>query len=250
MLRPALSLFTVLLVCVGCVSHAPPPQPRNKFLKIGTGSRIDILRDFDRFTASHMPPGWVLEGAENHEVFQPKNRIPSVYMTMRDGRQGVHILEGEKSFVLARYTSAHLLVSPYLSWNWYVSEHKDPRHPVRLIVGLQGGNPNASSPPVNNLIWRGNGLPPYDRLIAIGFDDTALKRGNLFPMGEIAYYAQRGGQEQANRWHTEASDLSLIYRTVWPQDDMKNVKITFVGFMSDVSQHGGGMTFTDIWLSR
>jgi len=219
-------------------------------LQIGTGSRINVLTSQTQFYKDKMPAGWVIEGADADDLFNARNKIPNILMTQKMGQTGVHIQTAHSDFILARYTHANLLVSPYLIWDWFVSEHKGEHHPVRLLIGFYGGNPE--SPPLENgkLIWKGNDLPPYDRLLAIGFDDMALKRGNLYDMGKVKYYAQRGGYENSNIWHQEAADLNTLYARSWPKDNIGNVTINFVGITSQSNSNPGGITFSSIRLSR
>ncbi|MDV7339407.1 hypothetical protein RYZ26_07375 [Terasakiella sp. A23] len=242
-----LFLMTIALGLSACVSTTPKPK---KAMIVGTGTKIDVLGPRHYFSKDGVPRGWVVEGANLRDVFAPRQSLPHIYMTQKDGRRGVHIQSGEKDFILARYQSADLLVTPYLFWDWHVSEHKTDHHPVRMLVGFYGGNAQSIPLRQNQLVWRGAGLPPYDRILAIGYDLTALKRGNIYNMGRVKYYVQRGGFEQTNRWHREGVDLSLVYRQAWPNDNINNVKITFVGMSATRSQVGGGMTFSSIHLMR
>ncbi|SCA58048.1 hypothetical protein MTBPR1_80102 [Candidatus Terasakiella magnetica] len=238
-------LLSFVFTLEGCAS-----QKKEKYLQIGTGSRIDILGPRAQFYPNNIPAGWVIEGMDFDTAFSNRNKVANIFQARKEGMVGTHIQNGAKDFILARYTKAKMLVTPYLTWQWNVSEHKGEHHPVRLVVGFYGGGDK--SPPLGNdaFIWRGEKLPPFDRLLAIGFDDMALKRGNLYSMGRVKYYAQRGGVEQTNMWYDEAIDLSLVYQRAWPRDDRSNVIVTFVGFAGQSSPSGGGITFSNIWLSR
>jgi hypothetical protein len=243
-IRSLFFLIGIGLALVACGAQT------NKTLKIGTSSHIDVLTPNTQFYKDRMPLGWVVEGASLHDLFTTHTELPSIYMTRKEAKSGVHVQTGHKDFILARYTQANLLVSPYLIWDWYISEHKEEHHPVRLLIGFYGGNPE--SPPLESteLIWKGKGLPPFDRLLAIGFDDMALKRGNIYDMGKVKYYAQRGGIENTNMWFQEAADLNRLYARSWPNDKIGNVMINFVAIASQ-SLHGqGGITFSSIQLSR
>ena len=243
-MRHLLALCLLALVLSACGSSKP------KHLEIGTGSRIDILTPQLQFYKSKIPAGWVIEGADYEDLFEARTKLPNIFMTQRNGQRGVHIQSGTDDFALVRYTRAKLLVSPYLSWQWHVSEHKNEHHPVRLLIGFYGGHPK--SPPLEpeQFIWRGQNFPAFDRILSIGFDDMALKRGNLYSMGKVKYYVQRGGFEQTNLWHDEIVDLSLIYNRAWPTDDQGKVIITFVGMTSQSDQFAGGITFSSIRISR
>lgn len=241
------SILCLILISFGlsaCGKTAP------KHLQIGTGSRIDILTPQTQFYKGRIPAGWVVEGADADDLFNATDQLPSIYMIQKDGRTGVHIQNTNKDFLLARYTQAKLLVSPYLIWDWFVSEYKAEHHPVRILIGFYGGNPESPKQEKSNLIWTGKGLPPYDRLLAIGFEDMALKRGNLYSMGKVKYYTPRGGFENTNTWHQEAADLNTLYAKSWPNDHIQNVTINFVGISSQSTSKPGGITFSSIRLSR
>ncbi len=243
-MRIILLFLSLLLSVTACVSSPP------KHLKIGTGSRINVLDVNTKFYQGHMPLGWVIEGTDADTLFNSTNHIPNISMARKDGLLGVHIQSAPEDFILARYLQAKMLVSPYLTWRWYVSEHKSQHHPVRLVIGFYGGD--MESPPLqaDQMIWHGKNLPPYDRILAIGFDNYGLKRGNIYNMGKVKYYVQRGGIEQTNQWHFEAVDLSMLYKRAWPQDQTGNVVITFIGMSAQSNIDIGGTTFATIQLSR
>jgi len=244
-----------LIVCLalpfflqGCLTQSQSSaQPT---YKIGTGSRIDVLDGREQFHKNRIPRGWTLSGIDMDDIFDPHKKVRHIMQTRKDGQQGLHIQNMEREFILARYTNTRLLVTPYLSWYWNVSEHTGQRHPVRLLIGFYGADAQSTPLSQNQFIWDSEKLPPFDRLLAIGFDDLALKRANLYTMGNIKYYVQRGGIEQTNQWYFEAADLSLIYQRAWPDDASANVFVTFVGFWADNAPGIGGITFSKVQLSR
>jgi len=69
-------------------------------------------------------------------------------------------------------------------------------------------------------------------------------------MGNVKYYAQRGGFEQSNMWHNEIVDLSLIYNRAWPGENSGNVIVTFIGMAAQSNIAPAGITFSSIRLSR
>jgi len=243
-----LSVICLSIVLLqGCVTQ---PKKTTQAMKIATGSRFDVLTPVSGFQKNRLPPGWVLEGINQSQMFHPDRQVKNLFMVKKDGELGLHIQNDVRDFVLARYVNTRLLVTPFLTWRWNVSEHKGLHHPVKLIVGMYGGAPGSGTLNPHSMIWNGSGLPPYDRLLTIGFDDTALKRANIYSLGKVKYYVQRGGIEQTNQWYFEAADLSMIYRQSWPKDDLGKAFITFVGLSAQTSPNGGGMTFSNIRLSR
>ncbi|NVK19095.1 MAG: hypothetical protein HWE30_10395 [Methylocystaceae bacterium] len=242
-MKQTLLVISLLFSLTACATE-------KKAMIVGTSSKINVLTARDQFSPTHIPKGWVIEGADQDKLFSNKDKLPNIYMARKNDRIGVHIQSGHDDFIVARYQATKLLVTPFLIWNWYVSEHKSPHHPVRLVVGFYGGQAQSEPLDPSLLVWRGQELPPFDRLIAIGYDQTALKRGNIYSMGQVKYYVQRGGFEQTNRWHQEAADLFQIYRRAWPDDHLGNVKITFVGMAATQDSGDGGITFSNIQLIR
>lgn len=242
-MKQSLIVIMLLLGLGACATE-------KKAMIVSSSSRIDILKPSDQFSPNHIPKGWVIEGADAEDIYSNTDKLPNVYMVRKNNKVGVHVQSGPDDFIIARYQAAKLLVTPFLLWNWHVSEHKSPHHPVRLVVGLYGGNPISEPLSKASLVWHGQDLPPFDRLIAIGYDQTALKRGNIYSMGNAKYYVQRGGFEQANIWHEEGADLSQIYRRAWPNDHIGKAWITFVGMAATQNSGDGGITFSDIRLIR
>ncbi len=243
-------MIRLLLFCLLAFSLQACQQ--TKHLKVGTGSRIDVLNWKHQFSSHHLPNGWIISGMDPEDLFETRGKLPNIYMIRKNGHPGVHLQSTKEDFILARHTNARLLVSPFLLWRWYLSEHRTEDHPVSMIVGFYGGAPESEPISQQNRIWKGEELPPFDRVISIGFNELALRRGNMFSKGQMKYYVQRGGVEQTNKWHDEAADLSQIYKWAWPEDDQKNVHVTFVGMTARAGPEdlSAGATFSNIWLSR
>lgn len=236
------------VILLGACS-SPPPEAAKK-LKIGTGSRMELFQNQLKFGPQNLPKGWVLEAEDLEGLFSRQGQIPAIYHTYKDNRFSLFLQNHPAGFMLVRYSRAKLLVSPYLNWQWHVSEHTGERNPVQLVVGFYGGNPQSPAIDLKKLVWRGAGLPPADRLLAIGYDEMALTRGTLMAAGKMHYYTQRGGIEQTNQWHREAADLQALYQRAWPDDRLGDVVITFVGFAAFGGPEMGGIAFSHVGLSR
>lgn len=245
---PRFSLIIALCAFLGGCFFSTPPAPRP--YQIGMDGNVTILNSAMRFSPQRLPKGWVLVGGEDQNLFQSDTRYPAISQNSIAGLYGLRIESSDRDFLLARYTNTYLLVSPYLIWHWYVSRHYDTHHPVRLLIGLYGGAPDSPPLPSLELVSDGKGLPPYDRLISIGWDNTALKRGQGQFMGHAYYSTQRGGIEQTAQWHQEASDLLSLYKQAWPRDNIKNSRITFIGIASRAGEEAVGSYFAHIQLTR
>lgn len=146
--------------------------------------------------------------------------------------QGLPALELKSSntaTIAVRRVDAMLLATPFLSWQWNLSDHGPGIHPVRIVVGFSGGVPEGE-----DATQLGGGLPTHDRALALVWGDTMLKRGSLsLPPAEhpteAPLYTVRGGRENTRRWWPEAVDLSQFYAKAWPSDDRRQVRITFIG---------------------
>jgi hypothetical protein len=235
-----LSIFAL----TSCITSSPPPA--KKIQGMGHASRIDILTGYTHFKPNDLPRGWSLSGLSQKEAFRGAKHLPVVQQFKTKGRAATHIQNQQKDFILYKRTGASLLVTPYLLWQWHPYEHTGAHSPVRLVIGFKGGKTQIDEdekPPAND-------LPDYDRILNIGFDDMALKRNNLYTMGKLKYYTQRGGIEQTNQWFSEAADLSVIYQHAWPKDDLSKAMITFIGFGAVGQNQAGAISFANVQLTR
>lgn len=168
--------------------------------------------------------------------------------------RSVRVICGRKPGILFRHVDAILAVAPYLSWAWNVEPHAGTEHPARLIVGFYGGNPESGSWGSRPLAWLGPNLPPYDRLLTIGWDTSALRRGSLSAPRKNPraprHYTERGGEENTGTWQFETVDLSQIYRQAWPGDDIPRTKIMFIGLASVACPTPAAASFSGLVLSR
>lgn len=210
----AISLFAFILLS-GCA------VPR---AAVDEAGKLDVLGPTPDFAAGGLPGDWVIEG----DVTRLQLAVAE-----RAGVPALRLINGEKGFVLVRRTSASLLATPYLSWSWNVDDHGQGNHPVRLIVGFWGGNPDSAGWGNRPLVGLGTRLPPHDRSLAIAWADSALKRGSLvLPSGgerHVPLYVLRGGRENAGAWWFETADLAELYRRLWPNDRIERVQVMFIG---------------------
>ena len=204
----ALATLVLLAAC------APPRAG------IDVEGKLDVLGPTPDLVAAGLPGDWAVQGRA--EPGQAR-------VVERDGVPALRLAPGANGFILARRTDAQLLTAPYLSWSWNADHHGEGLHPVRLIVGFQGGSGGG-----NDGSFGGGALPAHDRSFAATWADSALRRGTLFraqpdeaPRAPI--YIVRGGRENANVWWLETIDLERIYRDLWPGDDPARAKIVFIG---------------------
>jgi len=205
-----LALAIVLLV--GCAVPRTSLEP--------DGGQIRILGPSPNFSIDTLPTSWVIEGIPGKAPVIDKDGVPALRLT-----------SGSDAFILARLTRARLLATPYLSWAWNMTSHGGATHPVRLVIGFQGGNPQGKSRGGKPRRWFGTALPPHDRRLAIVWAAAALKRGSFDDRVEITLrrYIQRGGRENIGSWWLETTDLADLYARAWPEDDRGQVGIAFIG---------------------
>jgi len=202
--------------------------------------RLDILGPKPGFNPASLPADWITGGItdSNHLSVVTEQGVPAVKISSSPGYT-----------LIARRISANLLATPYLSWSWNISPYTHDPYPVRLIIGL-GKNPSASS------LFHNNTLPAHDRLITLGWGRSALQRGTLKTANaapdklKTANYIVRGGDENTATWWFETVDLSEIYAKTWPGEDMKDVKIVFVGMASTASKNTAQALISGLRLSH
>jgi hypothetical protein len=239
--RPPLPILVLLLGCTalaGCeVSRAA----------VGPSGRLDVLAPSPGFAGTREIDQWKMVAAD--EEHGPR------YATHdHEGVQSLRVTSGTETGILFRHTDAILPVTPYLSWAWNVEPHGGTEHPVRIIVGFHGGDPESGSWGSQPLKWIGSDLPPYDRLLTIGWDASALRRGNLTPPRENPraprHYTVRGGRENTGDWRLETVDLTRLYGLAWPSDDTASVRVMFIGIAALGSATPATMNISGLVLSR
>lgn len=221
---------TVAAVLLGglvaaCATTPSPPAP-----VMAPDGRLPILGPDPWFSMQILPQDWVVAGAAGEAA----DRLSIVRM---QGIPALNVINGDDGFIVARRTNAFLLATPFLSWSWNMAHHGKGVHPVRLIVGFHGGDRRPAGD--RSTSWKGSELPPFDRMLSIAWGDSALQRGNLTYGGgddpapalpeAQARYIVRGGREHTQSWWLENVDLAKTYARLWPEDELRTVKVVFIG---------------------
>jgi len=205
-----------MLILAGCSA------PRDA---MPLGGALNVLGPDQAFieavSVGELPPGWEISGD-----------MPDAALSIRsvDGYRAVAVTPGATPFALLRRTQASLLATPFLSWAWHAEAPAGGAHPVRIIVGLT----DRSAKP-ERAWWQLGGGDGMTRVIQLVWNETALGRGTVIGpriekgRPQSARYIARGGPEQAGRWWTDAVDLSLIHRQVWPNDNPATTDVRFIG---------------------
>ncbi len=213
---------------------------------VDPSGRLDILGPGPGFSPEKASGEWIR--------VDPGDGGPSFATAEANGVRSLRVVSGRHAGLLVRRTDAILVVAPYLSWAWSIETHAGTEHPVRLVVGFYGGDPASGSWGSRPTAWVGSDLPPYDRLLTIGWDTSALRRGNLTPPREDPraprHYTVRGGEENAGVWRFETVDLAQVYRQAWPGDDAAAAKVMFVGIAAVGGEVPGTANISGIVLSR
>lgn len=198
-------------------SHTPAPGPEGQLGVMTPGGAFDL---------NAPPDGWII--AKGDTSADPLGREALSNVTV-DGVRALELISSAEPTVAVRHIDAMLLATPYLTWSWHLSDHGQGIHPVRIVVGFQGGMAPGGAP--GNL---GAALPAHDRALALVWGDTLLRRGSISlpppdKPWEAPLYTVRGGRENTRRWWPETVDLSELYAKAWPGEDMRRVRITFIG---------------------
>lgn len=213
---------------------------------VDPSGRLDILGPGPDFSPAKVSGEWIR--------VDPGDGGPTLTTAETEGVRSLRIVSGRQTGLLVRRVDAILVVAPYLSWAWSIGTHAATEHPVRLVVGFYGGDPASGSWGSRPTAWLGSALPPYDRLLTIGWDTSALRRGNLTPPREDPraprHYTVRGGEENAGAWRFETVDLAQVYRQAWPGDDAAAARIMFVGVAAVGGEAPAAANISGIVLSR
>ncbi len=233
---PLLALALTTAMVAGC---AVPPTA------VDQAGRLAVLGPDAGFSPDAPPADWVMEGSPGD------GRLEVVEV---QGIRALRILNGEKGFALVRRTRAILLAMPYLSWAWSMEIQRSGPHPVHLVVGFDGGNPDGRRGGGSSFSWFGSSLPAHDRMLNIAWGESALQRGSLIPASAkgspVPRYTVRGGRENAGFWRLETVDLSRLYSLAWPDDDIGRVVVSFIGIAADGKRLPAAASISGILLSR
>ncbi|MBL6933729.1 MAG: DUF3047 domain-containing protein [Rhodospirillales bacterium] len=210
---------------------------------------LAVLGPFPGFSAVELPGDWAID--KDGDLDESQLEIVTI-----QGIPSLKVTNGADSFVVVRRTNAMMLATPFLSWSWNIEPPSTSGyHPVRLVVGFYGGDPESPSRGSEPFRWLGSPLPAHDRAIALTWGESALQRGTLSPPNEegervAPRYTVRGGRENAGSWWLETVDLSDIYRKVWPKDDSGNTRIVYIGIAAAGERTPAPANISGIVLSR
>lgn len=210
------ALFLVLAFLTACI-HKEGPTPAEQVASLE--GKLALFRDT-------VPDKWAIEGSERAALGSLSRAVVGGYPALR-------VTNGKDRFALYRRMDARLLPTPYFSWTWHMGPHGRRGHPVRLLIGFQGGLLGRKDPVHDPADWEDDERPPYDRMLILNWDGTALRRGDLRKKKNgPAFYTVRGGREHAETWWPETIDLAGLYRQSWPLDDESRVRVVFIGIES------------------
>lgn len=210
-----LALITAIIAATGCAGPITPSRPAPE-------GQLAIMGPSPSFSLDAPPRDWIIS-TDNSD-----GRV-NLSTVKREGVPAVELKSAYRRTVAVRRVDAMMLATPYLSWSWHLSNHGSGIHPVRIVIGFQGGVRD-----IQEIDPLGGGLPEHDRALALVWGDTMLRRGSLsLPPADrptqAPLYTVRGGRENTRKWWLETADLSQLYAIAWPGDDLKHVRITFIG---------------------
>lgn len=216
-LSAALALGVMLAGCTAPEIRIDRPSPEGRLTVMSGGQDVAV---------DAPPEDWLITLGDASA--DPLGRQALSRVTI-GGVDALELFSSRLPTIAVREIDAMMLATPYLKWSWHMSDHGQGIHPIRLVVGFQGGLPEGGAP--SRL---GSNLPPHDRALALVWSDTMLRRGafNLPPLDrpwEAPLYTVRGGRENARNWHQEVVDLADLYAKAWPDDDRRKVRVAFIG---------------------
>ena len=214
---------------------------------IQLGSSLSILSAGTSFSADTLPDDWFKSGTI------PKD---GVAVSASLGSSTLSVTSAERPYLAARRIRANVLATPYLSWRWRLQPGTWEYHPVRLIVGFAGGSTETVEQGTLAKLFPGTSLPTYDRVMSLLWAPSALVRGTLIGIEtedqilREAHYTVRGGPENVGVWWNEAVDLATLYRRSWPDDQINQSRVAFIGVASTASKKALTVYISDLRLSR
>ncbi|NQU58915.1 MAG: DUF3047 domain-containing protein [Rhodospirillales bacterium] len=210
---------------------------------------LQVLGPFPGFSPVELPDDWAVEKEGGLDESQ-------LQIVDKEGIPSLKVTNGVDSFIVVRRTRAMMLATPFLSWSWNIEPPSTSGyHPVRLVVGFYGGDPESPSRGSEPLRWLGSTLPAHDRALSMTWGESALQRGTLSPPPEADLraaprYSVRGGRENAGSWWLETVDLSDLYQRSWPKDDAGKTQVVFIGIAAAGGRPPAPAHVAGIILSR
>ncbi len=239
-IKPCLMVigFAACLLTLGCEGRQASVDPSGRLNILGSGADLSNAR-----TSAE----WTVAGATGPDG-------PTFAPTKTAGVGALRVTSGRETAFLYRRTDAIVAVAPYLSWAWNIEPHGGTGHPVRIVVGFRGGNPEIESWGRSTIGRISSDFPPYDRMLSIGWDASALRRGYMAPTRENPlaprHYVVRGGTENAGDWLLETVDLVQLYKMAWPDDKITAINVVFIGIAALGDGQPASASISGLVLSR
>lgn len=212
---------------------------------ISPEGKLEIFGPSNTFVSGNLPEDWVLEGVTRQTLFSTLLKIGKL-----DTSPTLKITVSDLAFTLVRRTNASLLASPFFAWSWRVTAPLGIRHPVRLVIGFNGGSLGGYRQEIDSLINFETGIPEHDRAVTLVWSTYEDIPGSIDSSHPAPQLIVRAGNKSMETWMTENIDLSQVYRRLWPNDDMVNVNIRFIGIASVPQPVRGTAEFSDLMLYR
>ncbi|MBT7248471.1 MAG: DUF3047 domain-containing protein [Rhodospirillaceae bacterium] len=228
------------IACAFSISACAPPQSA-----VGLDGVLNIVQPLPGFSTKGLNDEWMKLG-----------RMPATPPDIRagDDRLYLHLEAGSAEYALLRRVQARLLATPFLAWDWKANGGHTADHPFRITIGLSDTPEQSGSNPITAL-WASD-MPAYTRTITISWGASALQRGSIHMADnsakdkQVARYTARGGRENLGRWWAETVDLSALHGQAWPELDMRNTRIVFVGVVMMPSPRPATVNLAALRLSR
>ena len=231
-----MKLIGVFLI-LGACSKSPASVSLESYLTI-LGPNYD-------YSYKKMRDDWVLEGEIEQILPHPVVENKKIYIS---------ISGGENSLIALRPIKAQLLATPFLFWEWRVIDTFENDAPLKLTIGFLDVVEQSRNWSIKRLL--GAATPDFSRSLSIEWSRDAMQKGSLRVHNNgqrkrpLARYIARGGKKNQNIWWREALDLSSLHAKAWPNMDMRNTEIVFVGFIVDKIPSGMLGHLRGIRLSR
>jgi len=239
-IKTAMMILLALIIAPGCAVEQASVAPEGL---------LNVLGPFPGFSPVELPGDWAIEKDGSLDESQ-------LQIVTKEGVPSLKVINGEDSFIVVRRTQAMMLATPFLSWSWNIEPPSATGyHPVRIVVGFYGGDPESRSRGSQPFRWLGSSLPAHDRALSLTWGESALQRGGLSQAPEdgkraAPRYTVRGGRENAGSWWLETVDLSDLYRRNWPKDDNSETQIVFIGIAAAGERPPAPAYVSGIVLSR
>jgi len=235
--RNSNKILSVVGLCAvllhGCGTPVAPISPEGTLTVLSLQHSLPLSR-FDE--------NWIFRGVSFSDLVS--GAVPSLALIQDSSGKAINLRNDKEDYLLIRKTSATLVASPFLSWEWKTSGNAPH---FRIVIGFNGGKQKQTFIGIPNL---GTNFPDFDRSMTIAQKLTLDRQRVLEFKPKRAFVDVGVAPYLKGTWKRETIDLQDLYSSIWPADRLSNIEVVFIGISVAKSQKPSEAKLRSIVLSK